>query len=179
MKKLYSQKGFSLTEIMLVIVVVGIMSAIAIPTYIQRLHRQRLDAGANQLLTHLRQARSRALKNHKYYRINFENFENAYIMEMADTNASNDEDWESLQIMTHDKDEELIGDATDITPEHIVYLPKDIRILDDGTTDKIIFNSKGYVEPNSLPAEVTLTSIADGRKRLITVNLAGVPKVSK
>jgi Tfp pilus assembly protein FimT len=165
---------------MLVIVVVGIMSAIAIPTYIKRLHRQRLDAGANQILTHLRQAKSRALKNHEYYRLNFKNFENAYVMETAATNANNDDAWESLQIMTHDKDEELIGDDTDINPDHIIYLPKDIRILDNGTTDKIIFNPKGYVEPYySLPAEVTLTSIADGRKRLITVNLAGVPNVSK
>jgi prepilin-type N-terminal cleavage/methylation domain-containing protein len=180
-KKINNRKAFSIVEIMLVLVVIGVMSAIAVPQFIKRLHGQRLSSASNQVLTHLRQARSRAIKTRKFYRLNFKYYKNAYFFETCETLSLNDDDWQSEFLLGQEKEEEkeeTSEDAPDdINMDHIIFLPKDVRI-DDNSNMEIIFTPKGNLDPGCLPAEITLVSLADDdREVTLGLNLSGIPRV--
>lgn len=58
------QLGFSLIELMIIIAIVGTLSAIAIPNIISYRDNARLKAGANEMLALFRKAQVNAVKRH-------------------------------------------------------------------------------------------------------------------
>lgn len=181
MKKLRTKKqsGFTLIEIVLVLLIIGVMSAIAVPNFLKRLRSQRIEAGANQILTHLRQIRQRAIKDREFYRANFEKFENAYILEKCSFNSATDSVWKSIQVFGQEKEEEVKTreGSTETETERVIFLPKDIRVSDESTM-KILYTPKGNLDPGSLPAEIFVISQADKNKKItLDVNLSGIPKI--
>ncbi len=58
------QLGFSLIELMIIIAIVGILSAIATPNIISYRDNARLKAGANEMLALFRKAQVNAVKRH-------------------------------------------------------------------------------------------------------------------
>ena len=68
MKKNY---GFTLMEVMVVIGIIGIMSAIAIPNYIAWLPKHRMGGAARDIYSVMQSARIRAVKENKHVVINF------------------------------------------------------------------------------------------------------------
>lgn len=66
-----NEKGVTLTELMVVLGIIAITAAIAIPMYISDLPRQRTKAAAQGLLSDLRLARGRAVANNQPYLICF------------------------------------------------------------------------------------------------------------
>jgi prepilin-type N-terminal cleavage/methylation domain-containing protein len=57
---LEDERGFSLIEVMVTIIIMGILSAIAIPTWFHVIESRRVDTATNQLAADLRQAHTTA-----------------------------------------------------------------------------------------------------------------------
>mgnify|MGYP000252802508 CR=1 FL=1 len=59
------QSGFTLMELMIVVIVVGILTAIALPSFQSTIERRRLVGAADNLFSDLQYARSEAIKQNK------------------------------------------------------------------------------------------------------------------
>ena len=72
-KKILMKKnsGFTLMEVMVVIGIIGIVSAIAIPSYISWLPKKRMSGAARDIYSVMQYARTRAVKEKKRVVINF------------------------------------------------------------------------------------------------------------
>lgn len=66
------QEGFTLIEMIVVIAVIGIVSAIAIPNYLASLPEKRLKSAARDLHSNLQKARISAVKNNQKWAVTFD-----------------------------------------------------------------------------------------------------------
>ena len=90
-------KGFTLIEVIVVMVVVGIMAAIAIPGYLNWLPNYRLTGAASDLFSHMQKAKLEAAKRNANCTITFNQsvngIANVYIVYIdADADCSFDPD---------------------------------------------------------------------------------------
>lgn len=56
------QAGYTLTEVLVVVAIVGIITATAVPSFIQMMQRQKVETQVSSLISALRSARSEAVK---------------------------------------------------------------------------------------------------------------------
>ena len=77
-------KGLTLVELMIVVSIILIISAIAIPSYISDLPRQRLKGAAINLLTDMRMARARAVASNQNYLVCFDTALPGYTLVLED-----------------------------------------------------------------------------------------------
>lgn len=63
--------GFTLTEMMVVVAIIGILAGIAVPSYNQMLERRRLVSATEAVLADLRWARSESIKRNARVRLTF------------------------------------------------------------------------------------------------------------
>jgi type II secretion system protein H len=71
-KKAVSHQGFTLVEMLIVSIIVGVMAAIAIPSWMAFLQRQQLNQMATEVSMILRKAQHLAKKNNQSYIIDFQ-----------------------------------------------------------------------------------------------------------
>ncbi len=71
MKMLKSNKGITILEIMAVVVIIGIMAALAYPQFDASMNRLRFRGGAKDIVSKLRLARSNAISEKRLYGIAF------------------------------------------------------------------------------------------------------------
>lgn len=61
--------GFSLMELILVLVLIGAVSAVVVPSFLQGMVGIQLETATRDFITHLRQARTRAVSTQRVYRV--------------------------------------------------------------------------------------------------------------
>ena len=76
--RLNNKHGFSLMELMVVVAIIGIMAAIAIPNFLNWLPNMRLKAAARDLYSNMQKARMQAVKTNKNTAIIFKPTNNTY-----------------------------------------------------------------------------------------------------
>lgn len=79
MRKTKSSKGFTLIELMIVAVAIGIISAIAIPRFGKVMTRLKLKTTARNVISTLRLARSNAVSQKRPFGVHFDVNSNQYV----------------------------------------------------------------------------------------------------
>jgi prepilin-type N-terminal cleavage/methylation domain-containing protein len=84
-KHRFGRNGFTIIELMSVVVIMGVLAAMAIPTFVGMVPRLNLKSDARTNLNYLRTARSRAVSENSQYGVFFDISRNRLIL-FKDTN---------------------------------------------------------------------------------------------
>jgi prepilin-type N-terminal cleavage/methylation domain-containing protein len=89
------QQGFTLTETIVVLALITVLSAIAAPPFIQWMQNAEYRASARGILYVFRETRSRAITTNLEHRVEFENANRRYRVTRGNR-ASNSSDWSTV-----------------------------------------------------------------------------------
>lgn len=138
--------GFSLLELLFVIVMIGIFGAIAVPGWLGFLERQKLRMASDQVYIALRSAQKEARHNKENWQLSLrDDGKNAeWIVHPEDTDPTTLNYWTSLE------------SAVQIDDETTIY-HKDLKDGENKIGDfwKVEFNHKGH--PNGRLGRITLS----------------------
>jgi len=160
------EHGFTLTEALVVIVIIGTMVVIATPALLQMYQSYTVKSAATQLATHIRFARNLCVSQKVDYRVVIKN-----------TGASSDK---NTYLIEYDPD----GSGFVSVPDVDFTLPKGIEILDSavfsGGVATIQFNTRGGAKAivGSPPYEISLRSPNNLILR-VRIQLTGEVEVEK
>ena len=124
-----NQRGFSLTELMVVVAVMGIMGMIAVPTLVTALPGYRLKSSARELCSNMRKARSLAIKqNRNDVTIKFRTDNNTYTIDNSERIAL-----PGGVTFGHGNATKPAGSAASLPPDGISFVD-----------DKVTFTTQGF-----------------------------------
>src|SRR3990172_7707402 len=90
--KISSHKGFTLIELMIVIAIMGIMAAMAFPSYQTFMTQRRLNGAARQVMSDLMAARMKAVNLNQKVKVSFGSDHAYQLWNDADGNGTVDDD---------------------------------------------------------------------------------------
>jgi type II secretion system protein H len=79
-----AERGFTLMEMVIVAVVIGVISAMAVPSFLSYMPKLRVKSAARDIVSQMRLARSRSVAERKPYGVYFDLVNNRYVV-FADT----------------------------------------------------------------------------------------------
>ncbi len=165
MFRLRKNSGFTLAELMVVIGIIAIISALAIPRLIGWLPNHKLGNCAMDILSTLEGARMRAVRDRVSVGIEFTDTVNYRIWIDNGAGAGNPDD------ATYHNDETLIMDRA---------LPAGIEVDLGGGPSNFRFNSQGFpLDENDIPLSGKLKLTNGELDRYIHLTIAGGVKISK
>ena len=151
------ESGFTLVEVMIVIAVFGIMSAIAIPSFMSLLPGMRLNGSARGVFVALNKARMGAVSKKSTGNVQF-NSSTAYVS-WVDNPAGSQYSLDSIDY------EETHG-----TTESGVTISHDVPF------STFAFNSRGLPAGSSVASTITLTN-SEGAVQTVEINALGITKM--
>ena len=84
MRYITNKNGFTLTELMVTMAIIGIAAGIAVPSYLSYVPHLRLNSAARDLMSDLRYTRSLAVGENKQYKVVFDAANESYAIRKAD-----------------------------------------------------------------------------------------------
>ena len=155
------QTGISILEVMVVISMVAILSAVAVPNYIAWLPKYRLSTSVRNVLSDLEYARGMAIKENASAVVEFDTANNTYWLWLDDGATANKDNW------TQDSDEPT---------ERIRRAAPGISITaaDFSGNPRIRFTGNGLPEVQTVPpslggGSVTLANKSNSRAVVLSV----------
>jgi len=87
--KMFNKTGFTLIELMIVVAIMGILSAIAVPNFMHYMAERRLNGAARMVMSDLMNARTLAVTQNRNVQVTFQTSAGAYyIYDAAGTAAT-------------------------------------------------------------------------------------------
>lgn len=151
--KRFNKTGFTLLELMIVVAVLGIVSAIAAPNYTNYMAERRLKGAARMVMSHLMAARQNAVSKNHEFKVFFNNDQRTFTI-LADANNNGTAD---------------TGEATEVRDIRIDYY--DVAF---SASANPIFSPRGTA---SLGTTVTLTSARTGTSKCVMAASTGRVKI--
>jgi len=145
-----------MAEVMVVIGIIGIISAIAIPNFVGWLPKQRLSSATNDLLGAIQSARLRALKDHASVTMVFDPAADSYLVFLDNGVGAGIAD-NSVQ----DGGEPTIGGGG---------MPAGVNLVSTSFGGTLRFDSRGF--PVGAGGDVNLSNNR-GASKTITINVTG------
>lgn len=149
----FDKRGFSLLELMMVVVVIAIMAAIALPNMGGWFSKKDLDAAARSVFNTFQQARLQAIKGNEEVRVSFDTSTtpHSYIMRAVSTGV-------------------VIG-PTSLPNSHISFeTPAYAGAYGANTTG---YNSRGLALQSGTITIVSSDAPSANNKRMITLTIGG------
>ena len=145
-----SEAGFNLVELMVVVVVLGVLLATAIPSMTERNARNRTEGAARQLSARMQIARQLAVSQRVPYRMTLDLIDRAYYFERQDDDST----WtmDPNQTYSIEGAEEINTDIGGRMGETIVH-----------------FATRGTIDDDDSPALVTIVSSSGDTARMSMV----------
>lgn len=151
---LRSESGYSLSELMVVVAIIAVVTAIAMPAFNHYSANSNLKAAARDLASDLFAMREKAVAENREFMVEFSTGTNSYTLNQGTYSG---EPWTMLQTKT------LTAAASDITLTEVAF-----------NNSKVAFTTRGLATPaGHLKIANRYNSIAT-----ITVNFAGRTHVS-
>ncbi|MGH9456756.1 MAG: prepilin-type N-terminal cleavage/methylation domain-containing protein [Thermoanaerobaculia bacterium] len=162
------EAGYSLAEILVVVAIIGVMSLVAVPSFINMYQSSRLKSGLRQFTSDLRGARQTAVTEYRWVKVDFE------------TGTSPSRYW-----IRKSSDLGLTWDEPPIEKEIIEPITIDSTTFTDGADDgaypEIIFRNNGTIA--NIPAgeasrNVVIETPAPIAKPVVTITINPTGKIA-
>ena len=164
MIKSLKSSGFTILELMITIAVVGVLAAVALPSFNYTIQNNRVKTAASDAHMSLLLARSEAIKRNNNVRVKFNS--NGWSVAYWDPDAST-------------PDYVTLTDKTDLSSD-VNYDPY-LGGTEQSLPQDIVFNRSGRLDPstNSVSIELRFTSskLNTIPLRCVSLSLSGRPKV--
>ncbi len=159
--------GISIIEVMVVVAIIAILSAIAVPNYISWLPKYRLSASARDILSDLEYARGIAIKNNAHVVFEFDAANDTYNAWVDNGALGNKKNW------NQDVDEGTIRSR---------QMPADVDISAVSfPNDRVRFSGNGFPETEPDPPAAlgggTITLTNDMGTRFVELRIGGKARI--
>lgn len=132
MKKLFNRKGFTLTELMIIVIIIGVAAALAYPNFGKAVARLRIRNSARHMVSMMRLARSQAITNKVDVGVNFEEDGSAMTMFVNSSNP----DFNTL-----DAGDSVL--SVDSLPQDFLYIYGSPADAESGGGSAIVYKPNG------------------------------------
>jgi prepilin-type N-terminal cleavage/methylation domain-containing protein len=116
-----SRQGFTLVELLVVIVVIGVLSGIAAPNVSRMMDSYRVRAASRQLATELQYAKTKAIAENANYQVHFDVVNSRYRTEKSD--GTNDGPWRNTADATTAYNGNGVSLAKGFTGDFLIFTP--------------------------------------------------------